>query len=73
MIAVFEFLFLLKTRQLIQLTYNSNTGKTMTIKGESFRVLNSCMDINIEMCLIDSIEVKMNEILLSVSHEKLEK
>lgn len=73
MITVFEFLFLLKTKQLIKLTYNSKTGKRMTIEGEAFRVLNSCMDINIETCLINSIDVKKNEILLSVSHEKLEK
>lgn len=71
MITVFDFLFLLKTRQLIKLTYNSKTLKTMTIKGEAFRVLVSCMDINIGMCLINSIEVKENEILLSVSSEKL--
>ena len=70
MITVLEFLFLLKTRQLIKLTYNSKTMKTMTIKGEAFKVLASCMDINIGMCLINSIEVKENEILLSVSHER---
>lgn len=73
MITVFEFLLLLKTRQSIKLTYKSKTGKMMTIKGEAFRVMNSCMDINIGMCLIDNVEVKNNDILLSVSHEKLKK
>lgn len=71
MITVLDFILLLKTKQFIKLTYNSKTGKTITIKGEAFRVLNSCMDINIEMCLINRIEVKENEILLLVSHEKL--
>ena len=73
MITVFELLFLLKTRQLIKLTYNSKNGKMMTIKGKAFMVLNSCIDINIEMCLINRIEVNNDWILLSVSHEKLKK
>lgn len=73
MITVFEFLFLLKTRQLIKLVYNSKSGKTVTIKGEAFKVMNSCMDINIDTCLINSIDVKENEILISVSFEKLGK
>ena len=73
MITVFEFLFLLKTRQLIKLVYNSKKGKTITIEGQAFKVMNSCMDINIEMCLITNIEVQKNFILITVSHEKIVK
>lgn len=71
MITVFELLFLLKTQQMIKLIYRSKDGKTITIKGVAFKVMNSCFDIGIEKCLIESIDVKRDEVLMSVSHEKL--
>ena len=71
MITVFEFLFLLKTRQIIRLIFVSKNGQTITIKGEAFKVMNACIDIHIEMNLIDRIEADNKEIIIYVSSEKL--
>lgn len=73
MITVLEFLFLLKTMQTIRLIFVSKDGKTITIKGEAFKVMNACIDFHIEMNLIDRIEADKKEIIVFASSERLEK
>lgn len=68
MITVFEFFMLLKTKQRIKFIRTNKDGKQMTVTGEAFRVMNSLMDIGCEMEYLDSIEIKNNEIVLTVKN-----
>lgn len=68
MITVFEFFMLLKTKQRIKFIRTTKDGQQMTVSGEAFRVMNSLMDVGCEMEYLDSIEIKNNEIVLTVKN-----
>lgn len=68
MITVFEFFMLLKTKQRIKFIRTTKDGKQMTVTGEAFRVMNTLMDVKCEMEYLDSIEIKNNEIVLTVKN-----
>lgn len=69
MITIFDFLSLVKTKQIIEVIYYSKSGKRFTVKGEAFRVMNSCMDIGIGCGLISDVTIKGNEILICSTFE----
>lgn len=70
MIQIFAFLYLLKTQQIISVKYKYKQGKAVTITGAAFRVMNSCMDLGIEMQWITSIEVKKDQIIVNAEYQE---
>lgn len=69
MARVFEFLFLTKTKQMVNLKRTDKDGRCLTIRGKSYEVLNTCMDIGISQEEIAQVQAQNNEILVFVKNE----
>lgn len=69
MARVFEFLFLLKTNQIVNLKRIDKDGRCLTIRGKSYAVLNSCTDIGISQEDVSYVQAQDNEIIVFVTNE----
>lgn len=72
MITLFEFFMLLGTKAMVKVIYSDSAGKRYTIQGISFKVFNTCMDLKIELRMLDKIEVRNGTMCLFVSNKAIE-
>lgn len=72
MITLFEFFMLLGTKAMVKVIYSDRAGKRYTIQGISFKVFNTCMDLKIELRMLDKIEVRNGTMCLFVSNKAIE-